>query len=151
MARKLRVEFEGGLYHVITRGNDRRDVFHSPDDHLKFLSLLAKQKDRSPFYLYAYCQMTNHVHLLIERQADTVGSIMQRVLTSYSQYYNRRVVVRSDLFTKGDGKKIAVQHYDQLGRGRLSRSIENPWEDPYNETHGIKVETLYQTGNPNSY
>ena len=42
MARKRRVEIEGGFYHVIMRGNDRRDVFHFPEDHLKFLSLLAK-------------------------------------------------------------------------------------------------------------
>ena len=63
----------------------------------------------------------------------------------------RRVIVRSDLETAGDGKKVAVQHYDQLGRVRLSRMLENPWEDPYNETQGIKVETRYSTGNPNSY
>ncbi|MEO7539121.1 MAG: transposase [Pyrinomonadaceae bacterium] len=90
MARKLRIEVEGGLYHIKTRGNDRQNIFHSPDDFLKFLSLLAKQKDRSAFYLYAYCLMTNHIHLLIERQGETVGNIMQRVLTGYSQYYNRR-------------------------------------------------------------
>jgi REP element-mobilizing transposase RayT len=43
MARKLRIEVEGGLYHLITRGNDRQDIFHSHEDRLKFLSLLAKQ------------------------------------------------------------------------------------------------------------
>ena len=90
MARKARVEVEGGLYHLITRGNDRQDIFHSQDDYLKFLSLLLTQKERSAFYLYAYCLMTNHVHLLLERQSDTVGAIMQRLLTGYSQYYNRR-------------------------------------------------------------
>ena len=90
MARKLRVEVEGGLYHVITRGNDRQDIFHSTDDYLKFLSLLARHKDKSAFYLYAYCLMTNHIHLLIERQAETVGNIMRRLLTGYSQFYNRR-------------------------------------------------------------
>lgn len=64
----------------------------------------------------------------------------------------RRVIVRSDLATLGDGRKVAVQHYDQLGRVRLSRSIENiATESPYEETHGIKVETRYQTVNPNSY
>jgi RHS repeat-associated protein len=64
----------------------------------------------------------------------------------------RRVITRSDVETKGDGKKIAVQHYDQLGRVRLSRSIENAaTEDPYNEQHGIKVQTRYQAGNPYSY
>ncbi|MBV9240511.1 MAG: transposase [Acidobacteria bacterium] len=90
MARKPRLELEGGLYHVITRGNDRMDVFHSAEDHAKLLSLLTRQKERSNFFLYAYCLMTNHFHLLVERQAETVGRIMHRVLTGYSQYYNRR-------------------------------------------------------------
>ena len=90
MARKARVEVAGGLYHVITRGNNRRQIFSSPTDHEKFLSLLAIQKRRLPFFLYAYCLMSNHVHLLIERKADAIGRIMHRVLTGYSQYYNRR-------------------------------------------------------------
>jgi REP element-mobilizing transposase RayT len=90
MARKARAEVEGGLYHVITRGNNRRPIFNAPADYEKFLALLALQKRKLPFFLYAYCLMTNHVHLLIERQADTIGRIMHRVLTGYSQYYNRR-------------------------------------------------------------
>ncbi len=64
----------------------------------------------------------------------------------------KRVISRSDIATKGDGKKIAVHHFDQLGRVRLTRSIENSaTEDPYNEQHGIKVQTRYKTGNPHSY
>lgn len=90
MARKTRAEVEGGLYHVITRGNNRQQIFRAPADYEKFLSLLAVQKHNLPFFLYAYCLMTNHVHLLIERQADTIGQIMHRLLTGYSQYYNRR-------------------------------------------------------------
>jgi REP element-mobilizing transposase RayT len=90
MARRARAEVEGGLYHVITRGNNRRQIFNSPADYEKFLSQLAVQKARLPLFLYAYCLMTNHLHLLIERRADTIGRIMHRVLTGYSQYYNRR-------------------------------------------------------------
>ena len=90
MARKARAEVEGGLYHVITRGNNRRQIFNSPADYEKFLSLLAVQKIKLPFFLYAYCLMTNHVHLLIERQASAVGRVMHRLLTGYAQYYNRR-------------------------------------------------------------
>jgi putative transposase len=90
MARKARAEVEGGLYHVIVRGNNRRRIFDSPADYQKFLSLLATQKIKLPFFIYAYCLMTNHVHLLIERQKDAVGRIMHRLLTGYSQYYNRR-------------------------------------------------------------
>lgn len=90
MARKARAEVAGGLYHVITRGNNRRQIFNSSTDFERFLSLLTMQKVRLPFFLYGYCLMTNHVHLLIERQADSIGRIMHRVLTGYSQYYNRR-------------------------------------------------------------
>src|SRR5947208_2258871 len=90
MARKARVEIEGGLYHVITRGNNRQTIFTCNDDFQKFLSLLEIQKHKLPFFLYAYCLMSNHVHLLIERQADPIGRIMHRLLTGYSQYYNRR-------------------------------------------------------------
>lgn len=90
MPRKARAEVEGGLYHVITRGNNRQRIFNSPPDYEKFLSLLAVQKINLPFFLYAYCLMSNHVHLLIERQASPVGQIMHRLLTGYAQYYNRR-------------------------------------------------------------
>jgi len=90
MARRARAEVEGGLYHVITRGNNRRQIFNSAADYEKFLALLTVQKTKLPFFLYAYCLMTNHLHLLIERRADTIGRIMHRVLTGYSQYYNRR-------------------------------------------------------------
>ena len=90
MARKARAEVEGGLYHVIVRGNNRRRIFESRSDYQKFLSLLATQKFKLPFFLYAYCLMTNHVHLLLERQKDSVGRIMHRVLSGYSQYYNRQ-------------------------------------------------------------
>jgi len=90
MARRMRIEVEGGLYHVITRGVGRQDIFHDAQDRAKFLALAAEQKLKLPFYLYAYCLMTNHIHLLIERRVDDIGRIMQRLLTGYAQYYNRR-------------------------------------------------------------
>ena len=61
MARKRRLEVEGGLYHVITRGVDRREIFHSAEDHQKFLALLAVQKEKPPFYLYAFFIFTHTV------------------------------------------------------------------------------------------
>ena len=90
MPRKARAEVEGGLYHVITRGNNRRQIFSSPEDYEKFIALIAVQNNRLPFFLYAYCLMPNHVHLLIERQRSAIGQIMHRLLTGYAQYYNRR-------------------------------------------------------------
>jgi REP element-mobilizing transposase RayT len=87
--RRPRVEIEGGLYHVITRGNNRRRIFDSEDDYLKLLTLLDSQKARRPFYLYCYCLMPNHIHLLVERREDAISRIMHGLLTGYSQYYNR--------------------------------------------------------------
>lgn len=108
MAKKPRLEVEGGLYHLITRGVDRRDIFHSPDDHRKFVSMLTVLKGKLPFYLYAYCLMTNHVHLLIERMTDDVGRIMHRLLTGYSQYYNRKYRRTGHLF-QGRHRAILCQ------------------------------------------
>ncbi|HEV7646404.1 MAG TPA: RHS repeat-associated core domain-containing protein [Pyrinomonadaceae bacterium] len=71
--------------------------------------------------------------------------------TEYSDF-NRRIIVRADLDTMGDGRKIAIEHYDQAGRLRLSRMLENAaTEDPYDETSGIKIETRYLTAAPYSY
>ncbi len=114
MPRQPRFEIEGGLYHVITRGNDRRDIFHSEQDFQKFLSLLKLQKDRLPFFLYAFCLMTNHVHFLIERKTDAVGRIMHRVLTGYSQYYNRRYKKVGHLL-QGRYKSIYCQSEGYMG------------------------------------
>ena len=100
MARTPRLEVEGGLYHITARGNNRRHIFDDDDDHQKFLGLLAEAKTKLPFYLYAYCLMTNHVHLLIERRQDAISRVMHRLLTGYSRYYNRRHDRVGHLFQK---------------------------------------------------
>lgn len=114
MPRKPRIEIGGGLYHVITRGNNRRKIFRSDDDYLKFTGLLHQQKSKLPFYLYAYCLMPNHIHLLIEMQDDLVSRIMQRVLTGYSQYHNRKYKKIGHLF-QGRYKSILCQTDRYLG------------------------------------
>ncbi len=90
MPRPPRVEFEGALYHVITRGNNRQAIFKDEADYRTFLGLLERGKQKHPFYLYAYVLMPNHVHLLLERQTDSLSRIMQRLLTGYAQYWNRK-------------------------------------------------------------
>ena len=62
-----------------------------------------------------------------------------------------RVVTKADLETKGDGKNVSISHFDELGRLRLARSIENiATENPYNEEHGVKVQTRYAFDNPSN-
>ncbi len=65
---------------------------------------------------------------------------------------NRRVISKSDLYAKGDAKKVSTQFYDQLGRVRLTKTLEDSvTQSATNETDGIKVQTRYSTGNPYSY
>jgi REP element-mobilizing transposase RayT len=90
VARLPRIEYSGALYHVLARGNQRRDVFHDDADRAKYLGKLAAYKQRHRFVLYAYVLMTNHVHLLIETRDVSLAKIMQGIHQSYTQYYNRR-------------------------------------------------------------
>src|SRR5580693_5795855 len=114
MPRKPRIEMPGGLYHVISRGNNRRKVFRTSADYERFTGIMHAQKSKLPFYLYAYCLMPNHIHLLIERRDDSVSKIMQRVLTAYSQYHNRKYNKIGHVF-QGRYKSILCQTDEYLG------------------------------------
>jgi REP element-mobilizing transposase RayT len=63
MARPLRLEYPGAVYHVIARGNERRAVFREDRDWELYLERLAHYQKRFGFRVYAYCLMTNHIHL----------------------------------------------------------------------------------------
>jgi REP element-mobilizing transposase RayT len=90
MARRPRVDYPGGLYHVIARGNRRHDVFHDDTDRKAYLQRLQRYRDQHGFRLFAYVLMPNHVHLLIERQSVPLAKSLQGIQQSYTQYYNRR-------------------------------------------------------------
>ncbi|SRR6266851_3858024 len=76
MARPLRVEVAGGLYHVIVRGNERRNVFRDDRDRERYLARLAVYREKFEFQLLAYCLMDNHVHLAIET-SGSMGSVLE--------------------------------------------------------------------------
>ena len=80
MARKPRMHFPGALYHVISRGNQRQDIFLDEKDLKTYLSYLSEYKLRYPFYLYAYALMKNHFHLLLEVKETPLSKIMQSLL-----------------------------------------------------------------------
>lgn len=75
MARKPRVEFEGGLYHVIVRGNHRRDIFRDESDRVNYLERIEHYPERCEAVVYAYVLLSNHVHLLIETGVVGVSKI----------------------------------------------------------------------------
>jgi len=66
MARKLRVEYEGVIYHVMNRGDRRKAVFRDAADRELFLRTLAEACRKTDWQVHAYCLMSNHFHLVVE-------------------------------------------------------------------------------------
>ncbi len=90
MARKPRVHFPGALYHVISRGNQRQEIFYDDKDWTVCLTYLSECKVRYAIQLYAYALMKNHVHLLLEVGEIPLSRFMQSFLFGYARYFNRR-------------------------------------------------------------
>jgi REP element-mobilizing transposase RayT len=90
MARPLRIEFSGALYHLTARGNAQQAIFIEEDDRSDFLTLLEKVCHRHHWYCHAYCLMSNHYHLLVETQQPTLSKGMKHLNGVYTQGFNRR-------------------------------------------------------------
>lgn len=90
MGRKPRVEFEGAVYHVIKRGNNRAYIFQNREDKEDFLKCLEAANDEAAFNLLGYVIMDNHYHLIIETKEKPLQKIMQKVNNAYSKSYNKR-------------------------------------------------------------
>ncbi len=90
MARPLRLQFPGGIYHVTARGNEQRLIFADDVDCYGFLRLLAAVVERYHILCHAYCLMSNHYHLLLETPDANLSSAMRQLNGVYSQRFNRR-------------------------------------------------------------
>lgn len=88
MSRMARIISGTGVYHVMLRGIDKREVFLNRADYEKFLYYIKKAKEKSGFDLLAYCLMPNHVHLLIKEGNEAVGHAIRRITVGYVQYHN---------------------------------------------------------------
>lgn len=108
MARPPRLEFSGAVYHVIARGNEQRDVFRDDSDRELYLRRLAHYQCRFRFRLYAYCLMTNHIHLALEMGQVPLSRVVLALHGSYAQAFNQRHHRVGHLF-QGRYKALLVQ------------------------------------------
>ena len=90
MARPLRIEFPGALYHVSARGNARQDIFLDDQDRQRFLGVLERVVSRFHLLLHAYCLMDNHFHLVVETPEANLSQAMRQLNGVYTQAFNRR-------------------------------------------------------------
>jgi REP element-mobilizing transposase RayT len=120
MARPLRIEFPGALYHVTARGDGREDIYLGEADQRAFLTLLAEICERFNWWIHAYCLMTNHYHLLLETPNGNLSKGMRQLNGVYTQRFNKRHQRCGHVF-QGRYKAIIVQKEAYLTE--LSRYI----------------------------
>lgn len=90
MARPLRVDVVDGIYHVVSRGNDRQAIFTDDKERLHFLVIVAAAQERFGLRIHAYVLMDNHFHLVLCTPKANLSRALQWIKTSYSMWFNRR-------------------------------------------------------------
>ena len=155
MARPLRIEYEGAVYHITSRGNAYQDIFLDDADREKFLELLNQTVERFNWLCHAYCLMSNHYHLLIETIDPTLSRGMRQLNGVYTQAFNRRHNRVGHVF-QGRYKAILVEkeayllelsRYIVLNpvRAKMVKSPEE-WEwSSYRATAGLREAPSFLT------
>ena len=85
MGRAWRIEYEGALYHILSRGNEQKDIFYDDQDRLLFLETIGEMSERFEIDVFAYVLMGNHYHLLVKNKSR--------------QSFQKHAVVRGNLYT----------------------------------------------------
>ena len=150
MTRPWRIEYEGALYHVFSRGNNQQNIFITDDDRYLFLDTIGQMSERFDTDIFAYVLMGNHYHLLLRTQKANLSRSMQWFGTTYTRRFNLDHFQSGHLF-QGRFKSILVQndaylmqlsyyiHNNPLRAGMVKRLIDYRWSSypayAYNRRH----------------
>lgn len=113
MARQVRIQYEGAVYHVSCRGNEGKEIFKDELDRDVFLDLLRDSLKTYSVGLYCYVLMENHFHLLLETPLANLSEFMRQFNITYISYYNRRHKRVGHLY-QGRYKSILVDKENYL-------------------------------------
>lgn len=138
MARAWRIEYEGALYHVLSRGNQRQAIFIDDEDRLLFLGRLSEMAERFEVECYAYVLMDNHYHLLLQTRRANLSKAMQWFGVAYTSRFNWKNRCSGHLF-QGRFKSMLVEsdayllelsyyiHRNPLRAGVVKRLADYRW------------------------
>jgi len=138
MARAWRIEYEGALYHVLSRGNDRQDIVVTDEDRKLFLSTVGEMGERFEIDIIAYVLMDNHYHLLFRTNRANLCRSMQWFGATYTKRFNLRHNRSGHLF-QGRYKNMLIQndaylsqlsyyiHRNPLRAGMVRRLADYKW------------------------
>jgi putative transposase len=115
MARKLRVQYPGAIYHVMSRGDRREPIFRDEVDQRRFLETLGEACVKTGWQVHSYCLMLNHFHLVVETPKANLVAGMKWFLGTFTSRFNRRHKLFGHLFS-GRYKSLVV---DGSGDGYL--------------------------------
>jgi REP element-mobilizing transposase RayT len=120
MARSLRIQYAGAIYHVMNRGDRREDIYLDDTDRLVFLETLGEACERTDWQIHAYCLMRNHFHLVVETPEPNLSVGMKWLLQTYSSRFNKRHKLCGHVFS-GRFKSPLI---DGSGNGYLRTASE---------------------------
>ncbi|MCX5670670.1 MAG: transposase, partial [Planctomycetota bacterium] len=138
MGRPLRVELADGFFHVLSRGNERRAIFHDDDDRQRFLELIGLMAERFELEPWAYVLMPNHYHLVLRTLRPNLSRAMHWLGVAYTNGFNARHRRSGHLF-QGRFKAFLVEdesylsrlllyiHRNPLRARLVERLAEYPW------------------------
>jgi REP element-mobilizing transposase RayT len=115
MARKLRLQYPGAIYHIMSRGDRREAIFHDNQDRERFLRTLDETCQKTGWWIHAYCLMGNHFHMIVETPQPNLVPGMKWLLGVYTSRFNRRHSLAGHLFSG----RYKAQVVDGSGNGYL--------------------------------
>ncbi len=162
MARPLRIEFPGAIYHVTSRGDRRERIFDDDVDRQSFLDVIAQALSRFDAVALAYCLMDNHYHFVLHTRRANLSQLMRQINGVYTQAYNRRHSKVGHLFQgrfKGilvdqDAYLLEVCRYVDLNpvRARMVRAAGNwPWSSYAAHVGGVAPPDWLDTATVHAY
>lgn len=90
MPRQERKKSSSGYYHIMLRGNERKNIFKDDEDKLRVMEIIREKKNNGRFCLHAFCLMDNHIHLLISEGTEDISTVVKRITVSYVYYFNKK-------------------------------------------------------------
>ncbi len=156
MGRAWRIEYEGALYHVLSRGNERREIFYGDEDRRLFIATLGDMVERFAIDLYAYVLMNNHYHLLFRTRRANLSRAMQWFGVTYTNRFNARNGHIGHLF-QGRFKNMLVEsdaylmrlsfyiHRNPLRAGLVTWLADHRWSSYRAYAYGEKPPNWLKT------
>lgn len=160
--KRIRIEYDGALYHVTQRGNNHEAIFTTNADKKTYLRLLKTYNGKFDFQLLGYALMDNHYHLLVQAKADPLSKVMHSINTTYSRYYNKEYDRSGHVFSSRYAAALVLDekylfavlrylHWNPVRAGISHSAADYKWSSDYayrhNDNSFVNIDFILKTFN----